>query len=430
MKARRREQNGFGPGPRRVGGKAGVLLVRGVRTFPELVRSLPGVYPADALRAVGRLRQELPAGWQMSGTSSVAPALDGWPVEHPLDFDWRFTPEAVRLLIDRCHRNAPDSVAFLGAPSLAREAAVRGLRAGVSLFDKNPALVAAIRASLPGVTAACIDLVWGDPVGVGTAAVAVADPPWYSEHTLAFLWAASRLTRIGGRVLLSLPPEGTRPGGAERDAVFRAPGRGILRASAGVPGRAAACLAYRTPPFERNALAAAGVPEVPWDWRRGDLAEFVVVAEDGRIAPRCLDGPLDVWDEESVGVVRIQCRTYPDNGFRDPTLSPAVPGDILATVSRASTRPRGGGRVDLRQPGFSVCRCGGVPRDRLGPRAGGRRGRCRGRDDREEAVRRRSDFGTPGRQGRQPTSSAVARKGNPTRGCLHRRHERDLAKAV
>src|ERR1700736_5370326 len=97
-------------------------FVRGVRTFPELVRSLPGVYPADALRAVGRLQHELPASRQLSGTPSVAPAPDSWPVEHPLDFDWRFTPEAVRFLSDRCHATAPESVAFLGAPSLAREA--------------------------------------------------------------------------------------------------------------------------------------------------------------------------------------------------------------------------------------------------------------------------------------------------------------------
>src|SRR5437763_13943198 len=86
-------------------------FVRGVRTFPELVQSLPGVYPTDALRAVGRLTQELPVDWQLSGAPSVAPGLDVWPVEHPLDFDWRFTPHAAQLLIERCRIMAPDSIA-------------------------------------------------------------------------------------------------------------------------------------------------------------------------------------------------------------------------------------------------------------------------------------------------------------------------------
>src|SRR5687767_11429568 len=80
-------------------------LVRGILTFPELIRSLPGVYPTDALRTVGRLLQELPASWQMCAAPS-APPVDGWPVEHPLDFDWRFTPETARLLIDRCRTPA------------------------------------------------------------------------------------------------------------------------------------------------------------------------------------------------------------------------------------------------------------------------------------------------------------------------------------
>jgi hypothetical protein len=398
-------------------------LVRGVCTFPELVRSLPGVYPADALRAVGRLRQELPADWQLSATPSVTPALDSWPVEHPLDFDWRFTPEAVRLLIDRCHGPAPDSVAFLGAPSLAREAAARGWRAAISLFDQNPALVAAIRASLPRVTAACIDLVWGDPVGAGDAAVAVADPPWYPEHIVAFLWAASRLTRIGGRVLISLPPEGTRPGIlAERDAVFAgAPAFGLRLASV-EPG----ALAYRTPPFEKNALASAGIPAVPWDWRRGDLAEFVAVAKTSADRPTP-PGPPDVWDEESVGVVRIKCRTCPDNDFRDPTLSLAVPGDMLATVSR---RDPARAAVDVWTCGNRVFRCAGTGMFRVIVSALGRG------DDVESAgtaaIRRNlsAEEANLVRRAAAQAADLVRREERELAEDAYRRHERDLATAV
>lgn len=303
-------------------------LVRGARSFPELVRLLPGVYPAEAFLAIRRLHQELPTDWQVDGSVSVRPALNRWLVEHPLDFDWRFTPKTAQLLVDRCE--PAGAVVCLGAPSLAREAAARGWQTGISLFDQNPALMAAIQGSLPWVTAVCTDLVWGEPVGIGEASVAVADAPWYPEHIRAFLWAASRLTRISGRVLVSLPAEGTRPGILpERETIFSDAVSFGLRLVSVEQG----ALAFWSPPFEKNALIAAAIPAVPEDWRRGDLAEFVVT--DKTTAARPIpSGPRDEWDQEEVGIVRIKCRRCSDFDFHDPTLSSAVSGDILPTVSR------------------------------------------------------------------------------------------------
>jgi hypothetical protein len=397
-------------------------FVRGVRVFPELVQSLPGVYPADAFRAVERLQHELP-GWQMSGIPSIAPALDDWPVEHPLDFDWRFTPEAVRLLIDRCQRTTSDSVAFLGAPSLAREAAASGWPVDVSLFDQNPALVQAIQASFPVTTASCIDLVWGEPVAPGNFAIAVADPPWYSEHIAAFLWAASRLIRVGGRVVLSLPPEGTRPGiRAERDEVFALATALGLRLVSVEPST----LVYRTPPFEKNALAARGIPAVPWDWRRGDLAEFVAVAKilvDRPIPPI----PQVAWDEESVGVVRIKCRVCPDSDFRDPRLSSAVPGDMLTTVSR---RDPARVAVDVWTCGNRIFRCAGTRVFLAIVSALGRRG------DVESAVAAaiKRNLSTDEvilvRQATAQAVDLVQREEGELGEDANRRYERELAKAV
>jgi hypothetical protein len=398
-------------------------FVRGVRTFPDLVRSLPGVYPADALRAVVRLREELPAAWQLSGTRSVAPLPDGRPVEHPLDFDWRFTPEAVRLLIDRCQTTAAGPVAFLGAPSLAREAAARGWPAAIALFDQNPVIVEAIRASLPGVVSTCLDLVWGEPVANGDADVAVADPPWYPEHTAAFLWAAARLTKLGGRVLLSLPAVGTRPGiPAERDALFSWAAHFGLRLAAVESG----ILAYRTPPFEKNALAAAGVPPVPWDWRRGDLAEFVVVEQTSADRPEPL-GPPDLWDEESVGVVRIKCRACSELKFRDPTLSRAVPDDMLVTVSR---REPARASADVWTCGNRIFRCAGTGVFRVIVSALERR------DDPERtvaaALRRElsPDEVALVRRAAAQVFDLVRREERELTEDGYRRHERNLAKAI
>src|SRR5207253_7934669 len=115
----------------------------------------------------------------------------------------------------------------------------------------------------------------------------------------------------------------------EREAVLTNAASFGLRLAAVESG----ALAYWTPPFERNALVAAEIPAVPDDWRRGELAEFVLTEKT--LAPRPVPaGPRDEWDEQGVGGVRIKCRRCPDSEFHDPTLSPAVPGDILPSVSR------------------------------------------------------------------------------------------------
>jgi hypothetical protein len=419
MKADVRE-NGF---DQAVNGWVRGAFARGARSFPELVRLLPGVYPADALRATGRLRQELPVGWHLSNPRVERPPLDGWPVEHPLDFDWRFTPETVRLLVDRCPSPGTDSVAFLGAPSLAREAAARGWRTGVSLFDKNPALVAALRASFPEITAVCTDLVWGEPVDLGDAVVAIADPPWYPEHTIAFLWAASRLTRVGRQVLISLPPEGTRPGIlAEREAFFAGAetfGLRLVSVEEGV-------LAYQSPPFEKNALAAAGVPAVPWDWRRGDLARFVTVGKTvaGRPSP---PGTPDAWEEESVGNVRIKSRTCAEDGFRDPTLSSVVPGDILASVSR---RDAARATADVWTSGNRIFRCDGTGVFRTIVSALGRGANVE--DAVTAAIRRKltAEEAALVRRAAAQAADLVRREERELAEDVYPRHERELAEAV
>jgi hypothetical protein len=327
-------------------------FAHGVRSFPELVAALPGAYPTDITRSVRRLQASVPSGWH-DGPAVPAPQIHapaGWPVEHPLDFDWRFTPQTSALLLGRCRTGTP--LTFLGAPSLAREAARRGRRSGITLIDRNPTVVAAVLRSCPGVTAVCTDLVRGAPVKDGSAGVVVADPPWYPEHTAAFLWAASRLTRLGGRVLLSLPPEGTRPGiQAERaDVICTAVSFGLRLV--GIEPRT---LAYRMPPFEHNALVAAGLASVPNDWRHGDLATFSVVEKTGQ--PRPPASPeSDDWEEQVVRSVRIKCRKRPAGDFRDPTLSSLVAGDMLISVSR---RDPARAAVDVWTSGNRVFRCSG-----------------------------------------------------------------------
>jgi hypothetical protein len=105
-------------------------LVRGWATSaleqnPELnldglVRALPGVYPSDLVRILGDqwgrlLRRSNP------GADSLRPSSeDGFPVPHPLDYDWRFTQETRVLLSKMVMALLPQkgSVTLLGAPTL------------------------------------------------------------------------------------------------------------------------------------------------------------------------------------------------------------------------------------------------------------------------------------------------------------------------
>jgi hypothetical protein len=166
------------------------------------------------------------------------------------------------------------------------------------------------------------------------ASVAMADPPWYPEATAHFVWTAARHSRLGSYLLLSVPPMGTRPGiVAEREELLAF----AERVGYTLRETHASSLAYVMPPFERNALKAAGLAEfVPWDWRRGDLLVFERTGEvdGGRPqSPRAENN----WVERVVDGVRFRVSLQGDRGT-DPRLLSLVHGDILPTVSRRDPR--------------------------------------------------------------------------------------------
>ncbi len=328
-------------------------ISRGVRSFPDLLRSLPGVYPTEAYRLVLELADELPVGWNDAEWPSSPAARDGWPLEHPLDFEWRFTPETAARLIRACSASPHYHLALLGAPSLVKAADAQDFEGKISLFDANRALLVRIMESFPAVEVAFADLVWGDSVQVQDADVTIADPPWYPEHTVAFLWSAARMTRLGGYVLLSAPPLGTRPGIREERAMIQDEAASYgLQLYATEPG----VLKYQTPPFERNSLAAAGIPAVPHDWRNGDLLRFVV--EEKKTTRRPIPpGAPEEWGEVAYNDVRIKFRPTRGDGFRDPTLTAVGPDGMLRSVSR---REPARSQADVWTSGNRIFRCEGT----------------------------------------------------------------------
>lgn len=340
-----------------------VGLRSGARDFTSLLRTLPGIYPTEVVDSLRRL-QENPAVAESARAILLASESDdshfaGWrpasrlPTPHPLDYDWRFTVEAIETLLLNCD-DCKTGLICLGSPTVFVSAIERFGRDRVVLFDQNAAAIRRSAEMLHKSRAIQID-VFADSVPAIHSDVVVADPPWYLEHMKAFLWFASKMCCVGGRVLMSIPPHGTRPTvAAELDQVFayaRRLGLSFRRIQED-------CLAYETPPFESNALRAAGCEIVRGtSWRRGTLCIFQRIASVNLKRPKFYR-PTARWMEADLHGTRFRfrCQDRDRIGFNDPALIPLVAGDILPSVSR---RHHLRAHADVWSSGNRVFRCEG-----------------------------------------------------------------------
>jgi hypothetical protein len=95
-------------------------VTAGAASFDELLVALPSVYPTvipaalDRLATIGVLSGEAHARLQRRSHKNL-PVVhyrqrgQVLPAPHPLDYDWRFTPEAVALLLQESQRLNPDN---------------------------------------------------------------------------------------------------------------------------------------------------------------------------------------------------------------------------------------------------------------------------------------------------------------------------------
>jgi hypothetical protein len=224
----------------------------------------------------------------------------------------------------------------------------------VVAFDVNPRVIASLGRLGDQVVSLRRDFLVDEPPRLRLDVV-VTDPPWYFDELCSALWFCRAVCREGGGVLASIPPLGTRPGIAEERARLV---QFTSRVGLHLVQIKAAELPYLSPPFERNALRAAGIAGAPVDWRRGDLAVFARRGPD-RERPTASRSAEGEWCDVTFSAARVRVRRAPGGGFSDPRLSPIVEGDVLPTVSRRDPR-RAAARVWTSGNRVFACRGSGI----------------------------------------------------------------------
>jgi hypothetical protein len=319
-------------------------IANGVTSFSALLHSLPAVYPTELLASLQRLvaRQmitpELAASIHRQAAAKRCEFIEGrslLPLPHPLDFEWRFTPDAARSLLNRAADMIPANgdLLLFGTPGLAIEALTLPIGRRLAFLAENNSITDRVLA---------LNAATGSPLSIAfcsgglpreSADAVLLDPPWYLDYVRPMLTAAAHACRIGGAILMSLPPEGTRPGAENDRHAAIALGR---RLGLDPIEFCALAIGYETPFFERNALAAAGVYPPP-HWRRGDLLIFRKTRAPIRPALTASASRRD-WNELNIGRMRLFIRVSDQSRSDDAGLISLVEGDILPTVSRRDPR--------------------------------------------------------------------------------------------
>jgi hypothetical protein len=316
--------------------------------FAELLSRLPGVYPCTVLKALSRIQQDGRLDPNLAATlereaSTFIPAVgattDILPPPHPLDFEWRFTGDTARKILSIAHAltKPHDSILLFGTPAVAAAATTASFdRAVVFVGEDNRVTDSVVTLNKLAHEPIHVQIVTARQHMPVNAGVVVVDPPWYPDFMRPMLALAASACRVGGHVLISLLPVGTRPG-AERDREWII--AYLRRFSLHPVETTANALTYDMPFFEANALAAAGLRGVPAHWRRGDL--LVSQKTGTESAPMVIAPREKAWHDIAVGRMRLFVnRSVSGAPYRAAGLESIVPGDILPTVSRRDSRRR------------------------------------------------------------------------------------------
>jgi hypothetical protein len=124
------------------------------------------------------------------------------PEPHPLDYDWRFTADTIKIVCALLPKQ--EHILAVGAPSIARR--VEALGGLVTLVDRQPC---------QGVRDHRIVEVGVDQLAFEPCGAAIVDPPWYPFPVRTWTAWTAKLVGLGRPLFVSLWPDEVRPRGAQ-----------------------------------------------------------------------------------------------------------------------------------------------------------------------------------------------------------------------
>ena len=206
----------------------------GATAFDTLLHRLPNVYPTELLASLDRLAgrgtisTEIAVAAHRQARQNGAASVEGrslLPLPHPLDFEWRFTPDAARKLLGLAADMTPagGGILLFGTPGLAVEALTFPIGRRIAFLAENNIITDRVFA---------LNRATGSPLSIAfcsgglpreSADAVLLDPPWYPDFVRPMLAAAVNACRDNGVVLISLPPKGTSASAESRPQQCRGP---------------------------------------------------------------------------------------------------------------------------------------------------------------------------------------------------------------
>ena len=294
--------------------------------FRALVAALPGIGPADALRALGRMHEHPAAEVLLASATRKEPPRTlaqgaHLPLPHPLDLEWRFSENCARTLLNKVIESSGEGegILLLGVPTVAAAAIGSDARRSFHVVGEDNVVCRSL-----------VEASAGDPRFVHDAAstervrAALVDPPWYLDSYAEMVGLCSARCAPEATLFLVLPPVGIRPLAVrDRQKMLEiARGAGFDLADAAMEP-----LHYRSPVFELAAFRAAGIGAWLPDWRTGDLVRLIKRREP---AEALTQTPRPAAFELTLDGIRLKLLL----GRPGPaTLEPLVPGGVLPSVS-------------------------------------------------------------------------------------------------
>jgi hypothetical protein len=167
-------------------------LADGIADCGSILRRLPGVYPTELLASLDRLAlaglidPAFPAVARREMAVETTNAFEGrslLPLPHPLDYEWRFTADASRALLNRAAdlTSSGSDVLLFGTPGLALEALTLPIGRRLALLVEPNSVTDRLFA---------LNQATGSPLAVAfcsgglpreSADAVLLDPPWYLD---------------------------------------------------------------------------------------------------------------------------------------------------------------------------------------------------------------------------------------------------------